>query len=163
DRNNQHKDWFALNLAQDSSVLLGRCYEQLGDADMAASAYRRVTSRDPRSANARLGVARMEWAAGRADAAADQYRQMVNLPNAPRAAWVELARVLLVQNLQKAQPDWSEVNEVLDRAGKLVPPPVEVALLRTEVLVAGKEYGQARQLLVQQHPDKQTRPARVWA
>jgi len=184
DRNNQNKDWFALNLAQDASLLLGSCYEQLGDAERAASAYRRVLSRDPRSAVARQGIARMEWVMGRLDTAADEYRRLLkDLPSPPREALVELAHVLIIRNLQRSPAErakldniWAEADQRLKEAEKLVPVPVEVPLLRAEIVFAiaetldaqghqdkkREQFIKAHDALVKFHADESTRPAEIW-
>jgi tetratricopeptide (TPR) repeat protein len=161
-RNGLRKDWFSFNLAQETNLLLGYCYEQLGDADRAASAYGRVLARSPRSAPGHHGLARMRWTLGQLDAAADAYRRLLGLADAPKTAWIELARLLIVHNLRAPRPDWSEVQQVLDRAGKLVPPPAEVPLVRMEMLAAQKEYGAARKTLEEAHADAPSRPVEIW-
>jgi cellulose synthase operon protein C len=159
DRHAQHPDWFAFDYAVKASLIIGNCYEQLGNAERAAAAFHRVAKRSKAS---HRELARMEWALGHFDTAIEHYRQLLALPSAPPQAWLEFAQVLIMRNLQKSSPDWREANQVLDRADKLVPRPVEVPLLRAEVLVAQRQFGEARQVLENAYADKKSRPALIW-
>jgi tetratricopeptide (TPR) repeat protein len=180
---NQQKDWFAVNLAQDAKLLSGICYEQLGDSQLAASAYQLVLSVEPRSIPALLGAARMEWALGRFNTAIERYRRLLTLRGAPREeALVELARVLIVRNLQKspserARPElWGDADRVLTEAEKLEKVPVEVPLLRADIVFAmadalmsegqvekaRAQYEVARKVLLRDYADPANRPAKIW-
>jgi len=161
-RADQQRDWLATNLVLETNLLLGTCYENLGDLDAAASAYVRAVSRAPTSVPARIGLARMEWALGKFDNAVREYQVLMQSPNAPAAAWLECAQLLIVRNLQRTQPDWSEVNRILKAAEKLKPVPVEVGLLRADMLAAQKDYDKAQTLLQTEHADTKIRPVEVW-
>jgi len=60
----QRKDWFSFNLSLECNLLLGGCYEQMGDPDRAASAYNRVVGREPTSVPGLLGLALMSRPTG---------------------------------------------------------------------------------------------------
>jgi tetratricopeptide (TPR) repeat protein len=163
----RRKNWFSFNLAVECSLLLGNCYEQLGDPYRAASAYDRAAARDPRSVPGRRGLARMKWAIGQLDAAEHEYRHLVNQRDAPPAVWIELAQLLIARNRRSEHPDWQQVRQLLELAerqpAKSQPPPETLALLRAEVLAAQKEYDQAQRQLEAVHANKKTRPSAVWA
>src|SRR5207244_4732762 len=105
----QLRNWLSINLVVESNLLLARCYENLGDPDAAAAAYNRVVGRNPQSVAGRHGLARMEWALGRADNAVREYHVLMQTPKAPAFAWIECAQVLIAQNRNRPQPEWSEV------------------------------------------------------
>lgn len=161
-RADQQRDWLAISLLLECNLLLARCSEQLGDPDAAASAYSRVVTRFPLSASGRLGLARMEWHLGRFDNALREYSMLMQLSQAPAIAWIEAAQVHIVRNLQQQQADWPAVERLLQQAEKFKPVPVEVGLLRAEVLVAQQEFDKARSMLEQGQPEKQSRPVEVW-
>src|SRR3712207_6955172 len=54
----------------------------------------RAVARDPQDVRARLGLARMQRASGQLDAAADGYRQLLRLPQAPAAGLLEAGQLL---------------------------------------------------------------------
>jgi tetratricopeptide (TPR) repeat protein len=143
-RGDRENNSFLSGLAQESGLLLGQCYEQMGDGERAYAAYSRVTARDPRSVLGRLGMAEARRNMGQPREALDQYWQLMRLANAPPAGWVEIARLALQLNLGSDRPDWEEVGQALAQAERLWPPPAEVVLLRAEALAAQKKYEEAR-------------------
>jgi tetratricopeptide (TPR) repeat protein len=161
--NTSHKqDWFAVNLAQECDLLTAWCYEHLDDADAAGAAYNRVVARNPRSIPGRLGLARTEWHLDRLDAALKEYQQLMQLPNAPAAAWVEAASVLISRNLKSKRPDWAAVERILAQAETLRPVPVEVKLLRAEMLADQSKFAEARAALAGEAGTTDNRPLDVW-
>jgi tetratricopeptide (TPR) repeat protein len=101
--------WLAADLARSAGFVLGRCYEQLGDTDRANAAYSRMAAREPRLVSARLSLAASHWAMGRLNEALDEYRQVLRLPDAPPAIWVNVAQLLFLRTLDmpKEQQDWT--------------------------------------------------------
>lgn len=161
-RADQHRDWLAINLLTESNLVLARCFENLGDADRSLAAFNRVVTRAPQSIPGRIGLARMEWALGRLDNALREYRALRQFSNAPAAAWIEPIQLLILRNLQRAQPDWTEAAQLLTEAERLRPLPVEVRLLRAEIMVAQQEFDKARSFLEKSHENKRDRPVEVW-
>jgi predicted Zn-dependent protease len=129
-------------LVEQCGFLLTQCYERLGDPYRAGNVYRRILAGNPRSLEARLGLARAHAALGRGREAESQYRQLAQTGN-PRAL-IEAARLVLERNAGQGSPDWEEVDEALKQAERLQPRPVEVALLRAEALLAEGEFKKAR-------------------
>jgi tetratricopeptide (TPR) repeat protein len=158
----QQRNWLSINLAGESNLLLARCYEYLGDPDAAAAAYNRVVARSPQSIAGRHGLARMEWALGRTNNAVREYHVLMQAPKAPAFAWIECAQLLIAQNRNRPQPDWSEVERILKQGEQLRPVPVEIHLLRAEVLAVRKEFDKACALLEKNYADQQSRPVDVW-
>jgi cellulose synthase operon protein C len=161
-RADQHRDWLATNLVLETNLLLGRCYENLGDLDAAASAYLRAVSRAPTSVPARLGLARMEWALGKFDNAVREYQILMQSRQAPAAAWLECVQLLIDRNLRRNKTDWTEAKRILQAAETLKPVPVQVGLLRAEMLAAEKQFDKAQELLLKEHADVNVRPVEVW-
>ncbi|MCI0682563.1 MAG: tetratricopeptide repeat protein [Gemmataceae bacterium] len=161
-RADQHRDGLAINLLVECNLVLARCYESLGDADRSVAAFGRVVTRAPQSVAGRLGLARMEWALGRLDNALREYGTLRQYAKPPTAAWTEAIQLMILRNLQRAQPSWVEVDHLLKEAEQLKPLPVEVGLLRAEFLVAQQQFDKARTFLEQAHANKQERPVEVW-
>jgi cellulose synthase operon protein C len=149
-------------LAEQVGLLLGQCYDMLGDLDRAQAAYYRVVALAPRSVPARLGLARVFVTLGQIPEALDQYEQITRLPDAPDNTWTEIARLRILRNLQRDTPDWTEVDAALTRAEGALPS-TAVVILRAESLAARKEYARARAELERVPDDeKKPRPIEVW-
>ena len=74
---------------------------------------------ETRMANAELtgGTADEEKNALRAalDEALDEYRKALRMPDVPKRAMIDYARLLLVRNVQRGQSDWAAVNDAVPR------------------------------------------------
>jgi len=150
-------------LSSQVDLLLAQCFEQLDDPAARLSALGRTISRDPTSVAARVGLAGALAAAGRVDEALEQYRQLVVLPGAPPTSWIEMARLMVVRELQRTQQaagtsgpaprnpkpaaNWKRVEDVLAKAEQANPGSVDLIILRAEVLLARGKMEAARQLL----------------
>ncbi|HEY1376194.1 MAG TPA: tetratricopeptide repeat protein, partial [Gemmataceae bacterium] len=165
-RTNQPGGEMAEALAQRAGVMLGQCYEQIGDADRAFDAYSRVVARNDASVPGRLGMANARRAQGRLQEALDQYRLLMRLPGAPPGALAEIARLTLLHALEveEANRNWPEVDRALTDAERLRPLPPAVAVLRAEYLALSpqKDFAAARAALVGPFGDPKTRPPEVW-
>lgn len=161
-RTSQARDWLAISLAYECSLLLGQCYEQLGDPDSAASAYARAVTRHPESVPARLGLARMEWTLGRFDGAQREFDYLMQLPSSPAIAWRNCGHLLIARNAKKANPDWSEMERLLNEAAQRKPEPIDMGLLRAEMLVAQKQFDLARAVIESVPNENQTRTVDAW-
>jgi tetratricopeptide (TPR) repeat protein len=143
-------------LAYQINLLLGLCYEQLGDNDQRDAAFRRAVALDPGRVEGHLGLAATREATGKLDEAASEYRRVIDRVPTVRMA---LARLLILRNLRRpaAQRDWAEVEKILDQADRAKSDSTGVAVLRAEALVAQGQPGRARDLLKaarDAHPDR---------
>ncbi len=123
-------------LAYPADLLLGTCYEQLGDIDRRYDAYRRAVSIDAQRKEGRLGLAGALAAMGRLDEALSVYRRLIDVePTAGTAA----ARLMILQNLRRPaqQHDWQSVEQVLAKAGQAIPGSTEVTILRRGIRGTG--------------------------
>jgi tetratricopeptide (TPR) repeat protein len=136
-------------LARQTALLLGKCYEQLGDADQQYAAYQRVLTedvRDPLWFAAAEGVARALLAMNRVEEALEAYRRLVR--QVPPALLM-VARLLIVRNLglPEARRHWEEVNQAVDEAARLLPRSSDVAILRAQALAAQSRAQEAQEYL----------------
>jgi len=153
-------------LAKRALLLLGRCYEHLGNADQRLDAYRRAASievdPDPLRAAARFGLASALVALDKIDEALDEYRRIPGDATARIAA----ARLQILQNFRRPedQRQWDEVGRSLDiverglagrrDADRII---AQVTTLRAEALAAQGRLDQARALLegaIAKQPDQ---------
>jgi tetratricopeptide (TPR) repeat protein len=148
-------------LGKQTDLYLGHCYEQLEEPSQQLAAYERVLTRDPQSVPARLGMANAFLALGRLTDTLDQYRQVMALPQAPEWGWAEIARLLILRNLQREQRDWQEVTEALKRANTAQPQSVTTLLLTAEALLAQDQPDKAEQLL-RAAQDQQPTEVKLW-
>lgn len=126
------------NLSKEADFLLGRCYQQLGRADLQLIALRRVVSVDPTFVPARLGIASVLLSSGNIDDAIEEYEGIATLPNAPASILAQLARLLVLANLRSnsSMRDWDRPAKILDRLSKIDPKSTSVPILRAEILLA---------------------------
>jgi tetratricopeptide (TPR) repeat protein len=144
-------------LVKQVDLLLAECYGQLDEPKRQQAAYERVLAVDPTCVAARLGMAASQSSQEQVDNALAQYRQLMTQKDAPPAGWVEIARLLIVRNLQRVpnQRNWKEVENALDEAAKAQPESVDVPLLRAKALLAQDDPKAAREALLKasdQHP-----------
>ena len=132
-------------MAYDADLLLARCRERLGEADLRQAALRRAIALDPAGPPARLALAEALADSGRIDESIEQYRSLeaevpgVRLP---------LARLLIRGNLAKepASRDWAEVDRVLAQVEPTATATgsPEFPILRAEVFAARGRPDDAR-------------------
>jgi multidrug efflux system outer membrane protein len=96
----------------------------------------------------------VDSAEARAQAALDQYRQVLRLRDAPIVALIEIAQLTLLRNLERPveQQNWEEVRSAINTARKAFealskPVPPELIVLEAEVLSAQKQFQGAREKL----------------
>ena len=152
-----------LELSKRTYITLGECYERLGNGDQRYDAYRRAVdinpARDRLAMTARAGLAAALVSLGRLDTAIDEYRKNLLLPDAPDAAKIVLARLLIFRNLRlpESARRWEEIEALLEASSIALPDSSDVAVLRAEGLSARKQLEPARQLLeaaLGKHPDE---------
>jgi tetratricopeptide (TPR) repeat protein len=144
-------------LLLEADLLLGRCYEQVGYADLALAAYRRAVATDPQSAPAQSEFAAALLRLGRFDEAADQYQRLAAARQATAEDWIAWARTLVLRNRSAAPTNrsWREAEQVLEAASGKAPGSVSVLTLRAEALAAQGKRMEAGRLLrraTEQHP-----------
>jgi tetratricopeptide (TPR) repeat protein len=142
-------------------LYLGHCYEQLHEPSLQLTAYNRALAFDPESLPARLGLASAQAAVGRADEAVNEYRRICELPDAPPRARLELARLLVLINLLRADADWRQVEDALRKAEEAKADATTVVLLRVEALAAQEKLDEATRLL-QQARQKAPKDMALW-
>jgi len=105
-----------LRLEAQVNLLLGQCYEQLGNPDQALTTYQQALKLEPASVAARRAVAGTLLALGRSDEALAEYRQLLSFAKRPLDSRLLVARLLIARTLRSpAEPkrDWTEVKAEL--------------------------------------------------
>jgi tetratricopeptide (TPR) repeat protein len=151
------------DLTVQCDLLLGQCFEKLGDFDRQVLAYRRIIALDPFQVPARFGLTVALLRLGRIDEAFEECQPLTSLPRPPAGAWVLMARLMVLQNLRlpAAQRQWEKVEAVLARALEANPGSTDVPILRAEVEVARKDIRKAREIL-KQASDEQPAKSELW-
>ena len=86
-----------LTLEAQVNLLLGQCYDQLGNPDQALTAYRQALKLEPASVPARRAVAGALLALGRSDEALAEYRQLLSFGKRPLDSRLLVARLLIAR------------------------------------------------------------------
>ncbi|WP_145244353.1 tetratricopeptide repeat protein [Urbifossiella limnaea] len=136
-------------LVREADLLLGRCYEQIGENDRRLAAFRRAVPADPDDplwVPALAGVAEAEAALGLADAALASYRR---LKDRAAGAWVQVARLETIRALLTApeKRDWRASEEAVAAAGQALPDATEFRILRADLLHFRGKAAEARTAL----------------
>jgi tetratricopeptide (TPR) repeat protein len=128
-------------MARRVALLLGKCYEQLGDPDEQYSAYRRALPQDPADPSglaASEGIAQALLALNKVNEAIKAYERLI--PQMPGARLV-VVRLLLVRNLglpdsAERTGNWQEIDQLLAESAQLFPKSMDVAVLHAQALAA---------------------------
>ncbi len=136
-------------LTREANLLLGRCYQQFGEADRSLAAFRRAVPADPTDplwVPAVSGVAEAEAALGQVDAALVTYRK---LKDRAGGAWLPVARLEMISALQTParERDWQPTSEAVMGAERALPDSPEVAVLRAELAYFQGKAEEARTIL----------------
>jgi tetratricopeptide (TPR) repeat protein len=140
--------------AKEASLLLGRCHEQVGDADRQYAAYRRVVTAEPLSVPGCLGLASALATLGKIEDALEVYQRIVS-----RVPEVRLmrARLLILQNLRlpPAERNWEKAEDLLKSFAAARADESAVPILEAEVRAGQGELDKAHDLLLaarERHP-----------
>lgn len=135
-------------MAREANLLLGRCSQQLGQADRALAAFRRavpVDPTDPQWVPAVSGVAESEAALGQVDAALATYRK---LKDRVSGAWLPVARLEMISALQSpGERDWRRTAEAAAEAERALPDSPDVAVLRADLAHFQGQPEEAKRIL----------------
>lgn len=151
-------------LAIQADLFLGTCYEQLEDPAQQMAAFKRVLDQDPFSADARSGLAAALWHLGQGAEALAQFERLAEQTGSAKEMAkrkLELARVLLLDTMQRDGKDWARLERLIDEAEKDLADTPQTALLRAEVAFARGQADRADALMAQtiaKHP----RQADLW-
>jgi tetratricopeptide (TPR) repeat protein len=154
-------------LARQANILLGRCYEQLGEHASRIAPYTDALNRptplssaDPLWLPASLGLAETYEALGQTDEALAAYRRMAA---AVPAVWVQVARLELARVSPAPRSDkddpkkWALVEEALakaEAAGELIPDDLDIKILRATLLDRRGKPAEARRALEELRKDR---------
>jgi tetratricopeptide (TPR) repeat protein len=142
-------------LSRQVDLLLGHCYEMLGQFDEQLAANQRVLNSDYQSLSARVGVAGALAASGKPDAALAEYEAIAgSLPPARLAAvpqvWNPLLQLRIASQMKRppGERDWSMIDRLLDSLEQApVVSDAQLALLRSDLLVRQGQSGAAFDIL----------------
>lgn len=155
---------------QAADLWLGQCYEQLGLTDRQIAVCQRLLAKDPTMAAARIRLASALLRAGQLERAIVEFRRIRNrqdLENCYRSAPLRatIFRLLMadVTRVPEAERNWTEVEQFLEKlAGMEGADPVQLALMRADVLVRQGKPKEARSL-VQELCEANPRNPGLWS
>lgn len=138
-------------LARSANLMLGRCYEQIGETDRRLEAFTRAIPEDtydPLWYAALLGQAEAYAALGRPEDALRTYQKIADVYT---GEWRKVAKFRLLMTLRKpeAERQWSPVEVAIDRAAA-VPEhkdSTEVLLLRADLLQFQNQDDESRKII----------------
>ena len=138
-------------LTRQIDLLLGQCYEQLGQYDQQLEANQRVLSGSPESVAARVGTAAALAASGRWQEALSEYELVAStlppddLPKYPQI-WNPLLQLRIRDQVQRPAEErgWARVEELLERlAASEDVSDSQLAILRADLLVRQEKTDEA--------------------
>jgi tetratricopeptide (TPR) repeat protein len=142
-------------------LCLGQCFEALEEWPQAEAAFQRVLAWDPNRQEARAGLGAAQRMLGRYDEALANLVQAADASPTPGSAWLEVARLEILRQLQQDKHDWTRAEGAIDRAAAALPKnskeAVDPALLRAEILAIQNNIPDAEKLLRDArtaHPDR---------
>jgi tetratricopeptide (TPR) repeat protein len=148
-----------------ADILLGQCYEQLGNPDQRLAAFERAAKADPSSGAARFGYAAALLAVGDLENGLIEYRKLMKLLPDEAEPRLTVARLLMFQNLQQGKENWDGVKSVLEETPKELGDKLqdmpEFRLLKVDLLLARKETADAMKEL-ERAPKKVKEDVRYW-
>ena len=154
-------------LTRQIDLLLGQCYEKLGQFDEQLAANQRVLLRDHESLVARIGVATALMASGKPDAARSEFETIAaslppdRLSSLPEV-WSPLVQLRIADQMKRppANRDFSEVDRLLDLLEQSpTVSDMQLALLRADLLVRQDDPSAAFEILRQQVAAQPSKPA----
>jgi tetratricopeptide (TPR) repeat protein len=141
---------------------LGRCYEELNDTKQRYDACKRLYDRNPTSLSALLEFIQAARADNKLDEALRLGNQALQNPDVPHGIWIDQFRVMVVKAV-RSNGDWQSVEQSLVEAkSRNLADDVEIAILRTESLVAQEKPEEARRVLTEARKKMPDR-AELWA
>jgi cellulose synthase operon protein C len=142
-------------LTRQVDLLLGQCYEMLGQFDEQLAANQRVLSGDYQSLAARVGVAGALAASGKPDAALAEFEAIASslpldrLASVPQV-WNPLLQLRIASQMKRppGERDWSKIDRLLDSLEQSpVVSDAQLALLRSDLLVRQGQSAAAFEIL----------------
>jgi len=143
------------DLVRQVDLYLGQCHAQLDEYDAQLDVNQRILTTDPTSLAARVGAAAAMAAAGKSEEALEQYERIAaaippdRLPSVPQV-WYPLLQLRIQQQLQRplSDRDWSVADSLLEMLAESPDvTPVQLSLLRAELLSRKEEFDAAREVL----------------
>jgi tetratricopeptide (TPR) repeat protein len=152
-----------LHLLKQADVLIGQCYRQLGNHDLEVEAYRRVLNIDSTYTPARAALTDALMNSGDVDRAIAEFNRLEKPGKGKDVGQLPLARMLILQNLQKASKDrdWGPAEKALADAERVDPNAIQIPVLRAEILVAKNRLADADALLLKARNQNPQQPA-IW-
>ena len=133
-------------LSRQADLLLGLCYQRLGNPDQQLAAFRRAAEEAPDWPPALLGRASALLAAGKSDEALAEYSDVVKRDPRLLDARLQAVRLLILRTLRlpSDKRDWTAVAALLDAAPEDQRKAPEFRLARIDLLVARGQLDEAR-------------------
>jgi tetratricopeptide (TPR) repeat protein len=122
-------------LAAPINLLLARIYSELDEPQMQQEAFGRALAPNSGNVRAKLGYIKTQIQQGDLDGAIEGYRELVT--RVPELC-LNLASLLIARNRQQptSEHDWSEVEDLVEKAAKAAPDSVAPVILRAELILA---------------------------
>ncbi len=120
-----------------SLLLLGQCYEQLGNPDQALLAYQRAHKLDPLNVSVRSRTGALLMSLKRTDEALAEYRNLLTGPKVSPEIHIILLRTLIAHNARLPRRDrrLKEMSSELNEARKATPDAAELPILEAMTIL----------------------------
>ncbi|MEM6364868.1 MAG: tetratricopeptide repeat protein, partial [Planctomycetota bacterium] len=142
-----------------AEMALARCYGLTRRYNKQVAALRGALDAAPDDSLASSNMAEALLRVGRVREAIAEYWRLVNRPNAPASAIIKLARLVIIDNLQRprSQREWEPMARLFDQLKQFPDSAEELCLLRCELLIATDRIEESLNVVrkyLDENPDK---------
>ncbi|MEX2139929.1 MAG: tetratricopeptide repeat protein [Pirellulales bacterium] len=122
---------------------LGEVYDELRYWELAANAYEQEASLEDENYAAHVAAGLAWRACGRLDLAISGFQAALSARDAQPQGWLLLARAELERQMRRTERNWTQVDQPLQQAERLLVDAPAVAMLKIEVLKAKGDHAAA--------------------
>ncbi len=151
------------SLKLEVQLLLGQCYERMGDMTKAMQTFRRAAMQAPMNATPRREVARLLKQTEPVQALAELEEALRVSPDTPELL-IEIAQLRFQRQMALPAADrrWNDVDQIIGRLDKVAPANSTAQKLKANLLIASGRAGEAVEMLAEATKGPGRNRAETW-
>ncbi len=150
-------------LARKASLMLGRCYEQLGEPDRQLEAFTQAVPDDVSEAQWALAIGGQASAHAALGRRGEALAAALKVADRLKTGWATVARLRLIETLDRPadRRDWSEAERAVKFANLQQPDTTDAKLLTADLLLFQEKADEAKAIVEKLFAERPKEPA-VW-